>query len=264
MKWTLILLEARSLMKISFTNKQYISAASVVFMLAVWKLLALHFNSALIVPHPERAFVTVLGLFAEKDFASTVGNTILRGMLGFALSFIFGVAFGSFAGTNAKFDAFLRPILVAVRSIPVISLILLALIWLSPGSVPVFIAMLTMFPFICTNVGDGVKNVDKSLVEMAQIYKVGKGRIMREVYMPAITPFIFSGVSSAMGIGWRAIVIGEVLSQPQYGIGSKMQAAQIFLNVDAVIAWTIIAVLISYCFEKIIRWAERKTVTWKV
>ena len=66
-----------------------------------------------------------------------------------------------------------------------------------------------------------------------------------------------------MGIGWRAIIIGEVLSQPKYGIGTYMQSAQTFLNVEAVIAWTVIAVLISYGFEKIIRLAEHKIVSWR-
>jgi NitT/TauT family transport system permease protein len=123
--------------------------------------------------------------------------------------------------------------------------------------------MLTMFPFICTNVVDGIRSVDRGLVEMARFYRVGNGRIVREVYLPAITPFIISGASSAMGIGWRAIIIGEVLSQPTYGIGTKMQAAQTFLNVEVVIAWTVIAVIISYGFEKIIRWGERRIVTWR-
>jgi NitT/TauT family transport system permease protein len=98
---------------------------------------------------------------------------------------------------------------------------------------------------------------------MATFYKVNNVRIVKEVYIPAIMPFIISGASSAMGIGWRAIIIGEVLSQPQYGIGTAMQAAQTFLKVDTVIAWTIIAVLISAVFEKLIRWSEKRIVVWK-
>ncbi len=144
-----------------------------------------------------------------------------------------------------------------------IALILLALIWLNPSLVPVFIALLTMFPFICTNVIDGIKSVDTDLVEMATFYKIGKYRIIRELYIPAILPFIISGVSSAIGIGWRAIITGEVLSQPEYGIGTLMQTAQTFLNVDAVIAWTIVAVIISYGFEKVIRWIERLLIVWR-
>jgi NitT/TauT family transport system permease protein len=157
----------------------------------------------------------------------------------------------------------MRPILVTIRSIPVVSIILLALIWFHPGAVPVFIGMLTMFPFICTNVSDGIRNIDKELVVMAEFYKVIRKRIVRELYIPAIMPFIVSGASSALGIGWRAIIIGEVLSQPRYGIGTMMQNAQTFLNVDAVIAWTIIAVLISYGFEKAIRWIEGRFIIWR-
>lgn len=85
-----------------------------------------------------------------------------------------------------------------------------------------------------------------------------------ELYIPAILPFIISGASSAIGFGWRAIITGEVLSQPEFGIGTLMQAAQTFLNVDAVIAWTIVAVIISYGFEIIIRLIERKIIVWRI
>jgi NitT/TauT family transport system permease protein len=251
-------------MKISFTKKQYISFASVAVMLVVWKILAIYFDSDFIVPPPEDTFLTVVKLFGDRGFILVAGTTILRGIIGFIVSGILGMGVGILAGINPGFNAFINPMLVSIRSTPVIALILLALIWFSPDVVPVFIAMLTMFPFICTNVVDGIRSVDPGLIEMARFYRVGRRRIINEVYIPAIMPFIISGASSAMGIGWRAIIIGEVLSQPQYGIGTRMQSAQTFLNVDAVIAWTLIAILISYGFEKLIRWGERKIVTWKV
>jgi len=250
-------------MKISFTSKQYVSLASVIFMLAVWKILALHFDSDFVLPSPEKTLVTTLKLFADSKFLETVGTTVLRGLVGFILSGILGLGLGIIAGVNPYFNAFLRPILITIRSTPIIALILLALIWLSPGLVPVFIAMLTMFPFICTNVTEGIKSVDPDIVEMAMFYKISRNRIIWELYIPAIMPYIISGASSAMGIGWRAIITGEVLSQPKYGIGTLMQAAQTFLNVDAVIAWTIVAVIISYVFEKVIRWSERKLIVWR-
>ncbi len=251
-------------MKIFFTKKQYISFASVAAILVVWKILALYFDSAFIVPHPEDTFLTVIKLISDTGFLKVAGMTILRGVIGFIISGILGIGLGILAGISPGFNAFITPILVTIRSTPVIALILLALIWFSPGMVPVFIAMLTMFPFMCTNVVDGIRSVDPGLIEMARFYRADRRRIINEVYIPAIMPFIISGASSAMGIGWRAIIIGEVLSQPQYGIGTKMQSAQTFLNVDAVIAWTLIAVLISYGFEKIIRWGEHKIVVWRV
>ena len=250
-------------MKISFTKRQYISFASVAFMLLIWKLLSLYFNSDFILPSPEKTLITTIELFADKGFLATVGVTMARGIIGFLLSLFLGLSLGIWAGLNPNFSAFLKPILITIRSTPVIAVILLALIWLNTNAVPVFIALLTMFPFICTNVIDGIKSVDGNLTQMATFYKVSHWRIVREVYVPAIMPFIISGASSAMGIGWRAIIIGEVLSQPQYGIGTVMQLAQTFLKVDAVIAWTLIAVVISYLFEKVMRWSEKRIVVWK-
>ena len=250
-------------MKISFTKKQYLGFASVLLMLVIWQLLAMYFNSDFIMPSPGKTFMTVIRLFTDPDFVSVVGMTVLRGLVGFFISAVLGLVLGIIAGISPGFNAFLNPFLVTVRSVPVIAIILLALIWFSPGSVPVFIALLTMFPFICTNVIDGIRSVDRDIIEMARFYRISHRRIVSEVYIPAIIPFIISGASSAMGIGWRAIIIGEVLSQPKYGIGTMMQAQQTYLNVDAVIAWTIIAVLISFGFEKIIRWSEHKIVVWK-
>lgn len=250
-------------MKISISKRQVISIASVLFMLFVWKILAWHFNSDFILPHPEDTLITTVKLFTDGQFLLVVGSTVIRGLLGFFISLVFGIGIGVLAGISPNFNAFLKPILVTIRSTPVIAIILLALIWLTSNSVPIFIAILTMFPFICTNVIDGIRSVDSQIVEMATFYKIPRHRIIREVHIPAIMPFIISGASSAMGIGWRAIIIGEVLSQPRFGIGTVMQSAQTFLNVDAVIAWTIIAVLISYVFEKAIRWSESRIIVWK-
>ncbi len=250
-------------MKLSITKTQIISVVSVMVMLIGWKLLALYYDSEFILPPPEKTLITTLKLFGDGKFIAIIGTTILRGIIGFAVSFILGVGIGIWAGLSPQFNAFLKPILVTIRSIPVIALILLALIWFHAGAVPVFIAMLTMFPFICTNVIDGIGSIDRDLVEMAGFYKTSRKRIIQEVYIPAIMPFIISGASSAMGIGWRAIIIGEVLSQPRYGIGTVMHEAQTFLNVDAVIAWTILAVLISFGFEKLIRFTEHQITPWK-
>ncbi|MFP3860914.1 MAG: ABC transporter permease [Bacteroidales bacterium] len=247
----------------SSTKNKIITAASVVFLIGIWQVGSIILDSDLILPSPSQTFLSVYELFVQPDFLKVIGTTILRGIIGFIISFFLALFLGIIAGIHEGFYAFLNPILVTIRSTPVISLILLALIWFDVNQVPVFIALLTMFPFICTNIIDGIRNVEKDLIEMAKVYKVKSNRIIKDIYLPGISPFIFSGVSSAMGFGWRAIIIGEVLSQPKYGIGTFMQNAQTYLLVDKVIGWTIIAILLSYMFEKIIRMVEKKIIVWK-
>jgi len=250
-------------MRISFIKNRLITFLSILFLIGLWKVGSLLISRELILPSPEQTAVAVGKLFIRDEFLLIVGTTVLRGITGFFIAFVLALVLGLAAGISNAFYAFLRPLLVVIRSVPVISFILLALIWLDVDQVPVFIALLTMFPFICTNVIDGIRNVNSELLVMAKVYRVKKQHIIQGIYLPAISPFIFSGAASAMGFGWRAIIIGEVLSQPKYGIGTFMQNAQTYLLVDRVIAWTIIAILLSYLFDHLIRFAEKKVVVWK-
>lgn len=238
-------------------------AASVLTMLVVWKMLSMYFKSDFILPSPENTFIATAKLLAEVGFIKVVCTTVLRGVAGFVVAGVLGIGLGILSGINENFCSYIKPFLVVIRSTPVVAVILLALIWFTPNAVPVFIALLTMFPIICMNVIDGMKSVDRSLVEMAEFYRTSHAKIVREVYIPAIMPFIISGISSAVGMGWRAIIVGEVLAQPTYGIGTMMHSAQSFLNVEILIAWTLIAVLLSSLFEWIIRMCEKKIVRWR-
>jgi len=250
-------------MKNFITKNRLISFSAVILLFVVWKVISLMTSSEQLVPSPEKTILAVIDVVSRENFWPSILTTIGRGLIGFLISMIFALLLGIPAGINSTFRLFINPLLITFRSTPVISLILLAIIWLGNEWVPVFIAVLTMFPIICTNIIDGIRNVDKDLIEMSKTYQVKTKRIISEVYLPSITPFLTSGISSALGFGWRAIIIGEVLAQPGFGVGTQMQNAQIFLQVSELIAWTLIAIFVSSLFEYFIRLAERRIVRWK-
>ncbi|PKM80050.1 MAG: ABC transporter permease [Firmicutes bacterium HGW-Firmicutes-14] len=245
------------------TRDKIISLSGAILLVLVWKAVSLLTGSRLLLPPPEEAFVSMIKLAFSADFAVAVFGTVIRGIMGFLISLALGMVIGVLAGLNRTVNSLVTPLLVAVRSAPVISVILLALVWFRTDFVPVFIGLLVMFPIITTNIIEGIKSVDRELVDMARSYRVKLPRIILEVYIPAIVPFITGGIASAAGIGWKAIIASEVLSQPRYGIGTRMQNAQSYLLVEEVIAWTIIAVILSYIFENMIRFIERKIVVWR-
>lgn len=251
-------------MKSSSSNRNLtIAAVSVTVLFALWSLAARKVGSEHILPGPWQTLVATVHLFGEKSFLSVVGHTLLRGLIGFAIAVVAGLGLGIAGGLSDGVNAFMRPWVVIMRSTPVVAFILLALIWFKNDSVPVFIGILTMFPMVYINIVDGIRSVDGKMVEMARFYGVERPRMVREVYLPAIAPFVVSGISSAVGIGWRAIVVGEVLSQPRYGIGTVMHSAQTFLQVDILIAWTFVAIVLGAFFEWIIRLAEKCILKWK-
>ena len=251
-------------MKSSSSNKRpWVVAASVAVIIALWAFAAWRVNSEHILPGPWKTLVATIRLLGDASFLAVVGHTLLRGLIGFVIAVVAGLGLGIAGGLSEGFDAFMRPWVVIMRSTPVVAFILLALIWFKNDSVPVFIGILTMFPMIYINIVDGIRSVDGKTVEMARFYGIDRPRMVREVYLPAIAPFVVSGISSAVGIGWRAIVVGEVLSQPRYGIGTVMHSAQTFLQVEVLIAWTFVAIIIGALFEWLIRLFERRIIKWK-
>ncbi len=251
-------------MKSFLRNRKWLpTATSTLLLLLLWEAVSLIVSSEQILPGPTATAVAVAGLLTEKGFLRVVAGTILRAVAGFAAALAGGILAGIAGGLNSRVNSFLQPWIVVLRSTPVVAFVLLALIWFKSDSVPVLIGFLTMFPIIYLNTAEGIGSVDRKLVEMARFYGVHGARLVREVYLPAIGPFAASGISTAVGMGWRAIVVGEVLSQPRYGIGTAMHSAQTFLQVDVLIAWTLVTILVGAAFEKAVRIAQRRIERWK-
>ncbi len=236
---------------------------SILIIIILWKILSLRIRSELLLPPPEIAVKRFLSIYQTKLFWVSIWATFLRGMTGFLLSCAAGIIAGILSGIYDFIDKALQPFIVMIKSTPIMSVILLALIWFQTENVPIFASFLVAFPIICANVREGIRNIDKKLIEMAKIYQVQRKNILLEIYFPSILPFLTAGISTAVGIGWKVIVSAEVLGQPKYAIGTQLYTSKIYLETADVLAWTIAAVLLSALFEKSIRLLERKIIKWR-
>jgi NitT/TauT family transport system permease protein len=126
----------------------------------------------------------------------------------------------------------------------VLAVILLALIWFPSGAVPVFAAVLMAFPVVVADVRQGVRSADPKLLEMAQLFRLRKRDRLRSIYAPAMAPHLVSASHSALGLCWKVVVAGEVLSQPARALGSGMNRARIELETAEVFAWTFAGILL--------------------
>lgn len=225
---------------------------STAILLLLWKLISLWMGSEIILPSPELAFSAMVELFRQENFTESILFTIKRGVAGFLLSATTALLIGIAAGENKIVYNLLRPILTIVKTVPVLSIVLLAIIWFRTDNVPIFVCFLVVFPVISANVIEGIKNVDPHLIEMANIYRVGRRRIIFQIYLPSLIPYLLAGLSTAAGVTWKAVIAAEVLSMPRYAIGTGMQFAQIQLNTAELFAWTIIAVIISSFSETLL------------
>lgn len=227
---------------------------SVLTLSVAWQILSLLIGYPAIFPTLPALILNVQKLFISVNFYEVLFATIVRGLVGCLISFVIAFLLATIATFSNFWKNFFHPVIIVIRSIPVISLVLIALLWFAPDGLPVFIALFTMLPILYQNILNGLESTDTKYIEMARIFGKTKTEIFKYIYLPSSEKLIFSGLSVAMGFGWRAIIIGEALAQPELGIGSSMKQAQTFINVSELIAWTVVAIGISYLFETIIRY----------
>jgi NitT/TauT family transport system permease protein len=221
--------------------------------IVIWWGIAKLINRPIYFPTPLATLQALRGLVNETYFYTSVLQTIARVLLGFSLSAVLAITLGIIAGLNQRIYQFLSPFNMTVRATPVISIIIIALVWFKSSTVPVFIAFLMCFPIIWTNVIEGLKNVDDDLLEMAQVYGINKKRRIKEIYLPSLIPYIIAGMTTALGIGWKVTVAAEVLSHPKFSIGTYLYESKVYLNTPQLFAWTLVIILLSFIFENFIK-----------
>ncbi len=223
------------------------------FWLAVWWALAAWVGQELLVPTPLAVLRRLGELAVTADFWRSTALSLTRilcGTLG-------GVALGALAAV-ATFrlplaDWLLSPAIRVVRSVPVVSIILLLLLWHRKGLVPGVLAGLMVVPLIWESVSTGLRAADPQLLELAGAYRMRRWRILRYVYLPALRPHFSVGVCNAIGLAWKSGVAAEVLCVPRQAIGTQVYYSKLYLETPSLFAWTIVVVLLSLCLERLAR-----------
>lgn len=218
---------------------------SVLFFLLVWEAGARILQQALLLPGPLDVLHTLLLQLREPLFYKNLQATFLRGLGGFLLAFCWGLCLGILASVRRPFRLMLQPFLVLARSVPLLALILLALLWFRQGRVPYFIVFLIVFPIITDGVMKGADSVDTDLLEMARSFQFSRWQTLRHITIPHLSPFLLAGISTGLGIAWKAVIAAEIITMPAFAIGTAMQRAQLELNSQSLFCWTLVIMLLS-------------------
>ena len=146
----------------------------------------------------------------------------------------------------------LAPLMTVIKSTPVASFIILALIWLGRDILPMVITGLMVLPVVWANVSAGIAGQDPRLLEMAAVYQLSRISVLRNITLPTVLPYFRSALSSALGLGWRAGIAAEVLTVPQLSIGRRIYESKLYLETTELFAWTLTVILLSLLIERVL------------
>ncbi len=220
--------------------------------LAVWQVAYLFVRQEILLPSPAQTAIRFWELAQTSNFWVSSFMSLLRIVAGF----VFGVAAGTLLGVlTASFSLlydFFHPAISVIKSTPVSSFIILALVWIKKPGVPVFIAFLMVLPILWANVSEGIHETDKGLLEMAKIFRFSRKKLISKVYIPGILPYFFAGCTTGLGFAWKAGIAAEILSLPKYSIGSELYYSKIYIETPDLFAWTSSVILMSILLEKLL------------
>jgi NitT/TauT family transport system permease protein len=223
-----------------------------------WQAASMLIGMEIILPGPAETLARTGRLLASPGFEADVVATIARGLAGFAFSAVAAVGLGVAAGRSETLFVMLQPAVGLVRATPVMSIILLAMIWFQTDGMPVFVSFLMCFPVLYGNVVEGIRALDRDLVDMARAFGVRRLRVFGGLYLPAILPFLVAGFSATLGLSWKVVVAAEVLGQPVRAVGSRLQDARVMLDTAGVFAWTVVALALAAVTEGLLRVVARR------
>ncbi len=227
---------------------------AIAFWLAVWQGASLAVGSHVLLVGPWEVAVRLTQLVPTPGFWSAVGRTFGRITLGFVLAAVVGVLLAALSAASRWTQALVAPLVATIRSTPVVSFIILVLIWADASWLATIVSFLMTVPIIHATVYSGILERDRSLLEMASVFRVSRWRRLGAIDVPGVLPYFAAGCRTGVGLAWKSGIAAEVIGLPSGTIGERLYQGRLFLETADVFAWTAVVVLVAFAFERLVLW----------
>lgn len=209
-----------------------------------WKCLSVKF-SGLVIASPEDTLVAAFRLIVDNDFLVNHFWVSLK-RIGCALGagIVAGTVLGVLSGLIPGLKHLLEPLRWMLMTIPGVVIVVVFMLWFGMGSLMVVgIAVSMIAPVIFVNVSNAMACVDKTLIEMADVYRFSMKTKLMKIYAMTIAGPFFSGIVIAAGNGIRVVVLAELLGANE-GIGHYLSIARTNLDTPELYALALISMFI--------------------
>lgn len=220
------------------------------FWMIVWQMLALWIHNPILLVTPVSVIKRMVSLIQEPAFYETVLFSSMRVFLGFVLAWVSGFFLGILAYKVLIVQEFLSPFIHVMKTIPVASFIVLALIWMGTSNLTFFVVFVVTMPIVYESIVQGLLTTQKEMLEVAKIFEFSLWKKIWYIYRPVCIPFLINSATITIGLSWKSGVAAEVIGIPEHSIGERLYMAKISLETVDLFAWTLTMIGLSVLFEK--------------
>jgi NitT/TauT family transport system permease protein len=242
----------------TWTGKALTALLAVFLWVLVWHAAAIRMGKPLLLPTPATVLDRLLELIVTQDFWRTTLRSLLRVLGGIMSGVGIAVIVSALTAAFRPLEMLLSPLITVIKSTPVASFIILAMLWIGDNILPVFISFLMVFPVVWANLHTALRSIPAPYHDLANIYRLPLGRRIRRIYAPHALPYFLSACRSSLGLAWKAGIAAEVLALPALSIGKHLKDSQLYLETTDLFAWTTVVILLSLALEIITNFAFRR------
>ncbi|MGE0800494.1 MAG: ABC transporter permease [Lautropia sp.] len=230
----------------------WLADALVVVAIAAWAIGARSLPE-FVLPGPGAVAARLLALFTDADFlVHTVASTV-RVLVSVLLALVIGGSLALLARALPLLDGVISGLLLPfLNAFPSIAWAILAAIWFAPGHLSIiFVQVAILVPFCLINVAEGLRQIDREVLEMAESFTRRRGRVLFSVTLPLLMPYLSGALRIAYGVAWKIALVAELLGSTS-GLGYLMLRAQGSADLVTVLAACLAIVALYYAGERLL------------
>ncbi len=241
---------------------------AVIFFFCVWFFSSNYiYTNGLFLPSPQHVISTFIdvckGGYKGVGLGIHIWESLRRLMIAYGIAVITAVPLGLISGYNPFFRDIVEPIINFYRPLPPLAYYTLLVLWMGIGNESkITLLYLASFAPLYISCSQAVSRIEPNYIYNAMALGAKRRQIFRTVIFPYVLPDIFSGLRTAMGVGYTTLVAAEMVAA-RSGIGWMVLDASNYLRSDIIFVGIIIMGITGIILDEIIKVFEKKIVPWK-
>ena len=225
--------------------------AAIGFLIGVWLFAYFSVGNELLVPSFKESVKECGALLKNSAFWLGLWNSLQRTLFAFLISFVFALIFAVIAYLLPWFANFIAPIVSALRSMPVLAVLLILLSVWGAANAPVAVAFMSLFPMLYTGIFAGLSSVDKKLVAASRVHGAGVYRRVVAIYLPLSAPYVLREAGGGISFALKLVVSAEILANTARSMGGMMQEARVYSSVPQLFALVGVTFFVGLVLETV-------------
>lgn len=199
----------------------------------------------------------------DADIYQHLGVTLAETMMAFAVGAGLGLGGGLWLALAPMASAILEPYIKAMNAMPRIILAPIFSVWFGLGmGSKVALGVTLVFFIVFFNVYQGVKEVSPVVLANARMLGADRRQLLRHVYLPSATSWVFSSLHTSVGLAFVGAVVGEYLGSSQ-GVGYLILQAEGSFDINTVMAGIVVLTAFALVLDSLVGKAEKHLMKWQ-